>query len=247
VGAEDELPKVASASVRCAITSPPYWGAIRYPGTLGREDDPADYVEHLGEICRELKRILTRDGTLWLNIGDVYWGDSPHRDRSWSRRRDATWDRSLTRSRGGSRRSARRLRDLKPKDLVLIPFEIAKRLRADGWYVRADIIWRRVGTAPEPVRDRPSKSFEHIWLFAQARHYYAAFEAYPQWKSAVWDIPVQRRRGLTGTFPEELVRRCLLLGTEPGDTVLDPFAGTGTVGDVAAAHGRKVILIGDHA
>ena len=145
-------------------------------GELGLEPTPELYVEHVAEIFRELRRVLRSDGTVWLNLGDSYFGDSPVRVKpadAWSKR----WDPSQTRSRGGNRRSAAQTNGLKPKDLVGMPWAVAVALRADGWWLRSDIIWAKPNPMPESVTDRPAKAHEHVFLLTKSSKYFFDMDA----------------------------------------------------------------------
>ena len=167
------LRQLPDNAVNCCITSPPYWQQRDYgcAGQLGLEATPSEYVANLTEIFREVRRVLTRDGTLWLNLGDTYFGDSPVRKRA----ADAfsqQWDRSQTRSRGGRRRSAKSVEGLKKKDLVGIPWRVALALQQDGWYLRSDIIWAKSNVMPSSVKDRPTPAHEYLFLLTRSANYY---------------------------------------------------------------------------
>jgi len=167
------LPTLDTRSVRCVVTSPPYWGLRDYgcAGQLGLERTPEEYVVNLVAVFREARRVLADDGTLWLNLGDSYSGDgrggnpgdSPHI-------KQASNEGSL--GVRGVRRSPR-----KDKDLVGIPWMVAFALQADGWYLRSDIIWAKPNGMPESVTDRPSVSHEHVFLLSKSGTYYYDNEA----------------------------------------------------------------------
>jgi len=127
-----------------AVTSPPYYDQRDYcvEGQLGQEDTPDEYVDNLVAICREVRRTLRDDGTLWLNIGDGYCKKP---------------DKSL---------------GLKQKDLIGVPWMLALAMRKDGWYLRSDIIWQKENPMPESTKDRPSKSYEHFFLFSKSDKYF---------------------------------------------------------------------------
>ena len=164
-GANIELPTTRACS-RCG----------GWLGQLGLEPDPDLFVEHLASVFDEVRRVLRSDGTLWLNLGDTYHTDSPMRGSSrevFSRE----WDPSVTRSRGGNRRPASRFGDLKPKDLTGIPWRVAFELRRRGWWLRSDCIWAKRNPMPEPVRDRPTRSHEYVFLLSKSRHYFYDAEA----------------------------------------------------------------------
>lgn len=134
-------------------------------GQLGLEPTPDMYVAHLVEVFREVKRVLRRDGTLWLNLGDSYNGSGgAGGDYNPGGLRD-----------GQPRYPGRRVLGLKPKDLVGIPWAVAFALRADGWWLRSEIIWAKRAPMPESTKDRPTRAHEHVFLLSRsARYYYDA-------------------------------------------------------------------------
>jgi len=362
-------------------------GARRVDSQLGLEKTPGEYVARMVEVFREVKRILTDDGTLFLNIGDSYASsamdvqrvrtdrgqartcegqvpqvlsplrkegvvgdtqrsgkgevagvvsgecngaecadghaaqDSPvtggggtgrevpvlrrdgasvldagSRSERWPQRPE-TGEAPPDGASGGGRLPTGSLPDpllelqrgesdgglspygrLKPKDLVGIPWMLAFALRADGWYLRSDIIWAKPNPMPESVTDRPTKAHEYLFLLAKSQRYYydAAAIAEPgltlrerirpngigndenkaaplgfdnscgadgtRNRRTVWTIPTQPfAEAHFAVMPEALVEPCILAGSAPGDTVLDPFAGSGTVGVVALRYGRRFL------
>lgn len=263
----EELKKLEPESVHCCVTSPPYWGLRDYgiEGQIGLEKTPEEYIAKLVEVFREVWRVLKRNGTLWLNLGDCYAGNG------------------LV-SVG-----------LKSKDLIGIPWRMAFALRADGWYLRSDIIWAKPNPVPESVKDRPTRAHEYIFLLTKSECYYYNAEAIAEplakssierykravkckerfdptrhkhaegvqapmeiltrsaagvvargWrnKRSVWTVPTASFDGAHyATFPEELIEPCILAGCPPSGTVLDPFAGSGTTLAVAERLGRHSIGI----
>jgi DNA modification methylase len=155
-------------SVHCVVTSPPYWGLrdYRVDGQLGLERTPEEYVAKMVEGFREVRRVLRDDGTLFLNLGDSYYG-------SWgAQSRDAN-DPLALREGGNSRRVTNGPHpSLKPKDLCGIPWMVAFALRSDGWYLRQDIIWSKPNPMPESVRDRCTKAHEYIFLLSKGGRYW---------------------------------------------------------------------------
>lgn len=298
------------------------------PGQLGLEKTPEEYVQKLVEVFREVRRVLRPDGTLWLNLGDSYagsWGASGHRseiDGGESTQREKN---SEYFARGGYENhretppTAKQLAGIKPKDLVGIPWMVAFALRADGWWLRSDIIWSKPNPMPESVTDRPTKAHEYIFLLTKAPQYYYDAEAIKnppiesllrqlrdgydgeatkdyaavgaqnpsttksriienklrktdkqrghsrrhagfndRWDSmtkeeqcalgsnrkTVWTVATQPRKETHfATFPDEIPEICIKAGTKKGDTVLDPFAGSGTTAQVAKRLGREYITI----
>jgi DNA modification methylase len=328
------LREMPDESVRCCVTSPPYWGlrdygtakweggadgcdhkgmplasssssslagytsedvkmrtftmpqgqtcrkcgAARIDAQLGLEATPEEYVARMVEVFSEVRRVLTKDGTLWLNLGDSYAtgagkvGACPgggEQGARWAERAAATSPNRMP------------IPGLKPKDLVGIPWRVAFALHADGWYLRSDIIWAKPNPMPESVTDRPTKAHEYLFLLAKSERYFydadaieepalrpegpgnvnpTAFTVADPVKGRtaanlhhIGPSPTRNRRTVWtvasqpfaeahfATFPEAPVEPCILAGSAPGDLVLDPFSGSGTVGVVALRHGRRYL------
>ena len=170
----ESLRALPSESVRCCVTSPPYWGLRDYgfAGQIGLEPTPSEYVARLVEVFREVRRVLAGDGTLFLNLGDSYAATS----------KGSGGTASTTIARGtGQGSNAGSFYDarfdlgacrLKPKDLVGIPWRVAFALQADGWYLRSDIIWAKPNPMPESVTDRCTKAHEYIFMLSKSPRYY---------------------------------------------------------------------------
>lgn len=145
-----------------------------WKGSLGLEPTPGLYVEHLVEVFREVRRVLKKEGTLWLVLGDCFAG-------SWGNYGSTRTGGSETRRPG--RPAAAFVPPqavapgLKRKDLVGIPWQVAFALRGDGWYLRSDIVWNKPNAVPESARDRPTRAHEFVFLFAKSRRYYYDWEA----------------------------------------------------------------------
>lgn len=157
-------------SVNCCVTSPPYFGLRDYghEGQIGLEETPEQYVSKMVEVFREVKRVLKNDGTLWLNLGDSYAGSGKGKN-------DHREDKKMQGQNKGSLDPGNSFftTDLyKPKDLIGIPWMVAFALRADGWYLRQDIIWHKPNPMPESVTDRCTKSHEYIFLLSKSQKYY---------------------------------------------------------------------------
>jgi len=163
------LKTMPDQSINTCVTSPPYWGLRDYgvDGQLGLEPTPEEYVANLVEVFREVKRVLRNDGTLWLNLGDSYAGNCSQASNNGRAGFGNPRERLVNRKGKG----------LKPKDLVGIPWMVAFALRADGWYLRSDIIWHKPNAMPESVKDRPTKAHEYIFLLSKSQHYYYDHEA----------------------------------------------------------------------
>lgn len=186
--ARDVLRGLPAESIHCCVTSPPYWGLRDYgdESQLGLEATPDEYVAHLVEVFREIRRVLRRDGTVWLNLGDSYSqggyaGDDAPANAAREEQGTGTygtfkWSPRVHERQGREKRQ-RKASDigLKPKDMVGIPWKVAFALQADGWYLRADIIWSKPNPMPESVSDRPTKAHEYLFLLSKsARYFYDA-------------------------------------------------------------------------
>lgn len=325
------LDTIEPGSVQTVVTSPPYWGLRDYgvDGQIGLEETPEAYVEKLVAVFAGVRRVLRDDGTLWLNLGDSYagyWGDkTAKRERRRSSADTNGWTNGFNMNARPDFHAAFDTSRIKAKDLVGIPWMVAFALRADGWYLRSDIIWAKPNPMPESVTDRPTRSHEYVFLLTKSPRYYydakaiaepastamlkeveqgyegsgikdyeaagvqnpssvktriienarrrlgakgasmpedvrasasARFGRGAGWrndpttrpltrnKRSVWTVPPQPFKGAHfATFPEKLVEPCILAGSRPGDTVLDPFCGSGRTGIVALKHGRDFLGI----
>lgn len=162
-------------SVQMCVTSPPYFGLRDYghAGQIGLEQTPNAYVAKLVDVFREVKRVLRDDGTLWLNLGDSYNAAG----RTGHGTREGFKQETNRASADGSDQCRPSVDDLKPKDLLGIPWRVAFALQADGWYLRQDIIWHKPNPMPESVRDRCTKAHEYIFLLSKSERYYYDSEA----------------------------------------------------------------------
>lgn len=187
------LAQMPKKSVHCVVTSPPYWALREYGtnpsvwggqadcshqfasehgqtctlcgawrGELGLEPTPTLYVEHMVEVFQAVRRVLRDDGTVWLNIGDSYNSNQGNGF-------DTNGD-------GGDRKAVAATKPIrwgKPKDMAMIPARVAIALAEDGWYLRSDIVWHKANPMPQSVTDRPTSSYEHVYLLAKrARYFY---------------------------------------------------------------------------
>ena len=169
----DCLRSLPDACVQCVVTSPPYWGLRDYgvEGQIGLEPTPEAYVEKMVEVFREVKRVLRDDGTLWLNLGDSYAGSGKAGNNPEYQKRHTQFGKIEIKERMGKPTPSKKI-GLKPKDLVGIPWMVAFALRADGWYLRSDIIWSKPNPLPESVTDRPTKSHEYVFLLSKSSRYF---------------------------------------------------------------------------
>lgn len=254
---------------------------------IGLEPTPDEYVAALVSVFRAVHRVLKDDGTCWINLGDSFCSQGgPQVVQTKSTNRSGGSD---TQNAGKSRSACN---GLKPKDLIGTPWMVAFALRADGWYLRSDIIWAKPNPMPESVTDRPTKAHEYLFLLSKSPKYYydaaairepncspqqlthnqkyakpyaiyderAADTGQPgnvnnvgihsrgamegRNKRSVWTVATQPcSEAHFATFPQKLIEPCILAGSAEGDTVLDPFFGSGTTGLVARQLGRKCIGI----
>jgi DNA modification methylase len=195
-GALEMLPYLPDGCVQTIVTSPPYfslrdygiepspWSEVRYApmaglpevvvpamdACLGLEPTIEAFVGHLVLVWRELRRVLRDDGCCWLNLGDSYANDG-----KWGGSTGGLHNPALHGDTGIGRR--RTTTGLKPKDLMMIPARVALALQADGWFLRSDVIWAKKAPMPESVRDRPTRSHEHVFLLTKAARYFYDGEA----------------------------------------------------------------------
>ncbi|MGH2595806.1 MAG: DNA-methyltransferase [Actinomycetota bacterium] len=333
------LAAIEPESAQTVVTSPPYWGLRDYgvDGRLGLEPTPDLYVERMVETFRAVRRVLRRDGTVWLNLGDCYAasrsGDIGENSGLSGSRRVMHESRRAQESAGRqNRRWTFEPWGLKPKDLVGIPWRVALALQAEGWWLRSDIVWAKPNAMPESVTDRPTRAHEYLFLLARSERYYydaaAVREPFTSSESdlrkmieqrdrigghapedprarangqtrlgrkrsvgepeaaaaeirrrrsgnkerrlgvptgtnttrgtsipweddgggrnmrSVWNVATEPYPGAHfATFPKALVVPCVKAGSRPGDTVLDPFCGSGTTGLVSLRLGRSFVGI----
>jgi site-specific DNA-methyltransferase (adenine-specific) len=278
-------------SVQTCVTSPPYFGLRDYgnDGQIGLEPTPDEFVGKLVEVFREVRRVLRDDGTLWLNLGDSYASmnrsgrkESPGVGAKQEIKPIQT---SVKWNAGDGSKFQWRIpafdTEIKPKDLMGIPWRVAFALQADGWYLRQDIIWHKPNPMPESVTDRCTKAHEYIFLLSKSEKYFFDNEAIKEDaksksegirfggdkygdsddpkhatksgnvsseytkanKRSVWTVTTKPFSGAHfATFPPDLIEPCILAGSALGDTVLDPFGGSGTTAMVANQLGRNAVL-----
>src|SRR5574341_547488 len=240
------LGKLPSQSVQCVVTSPPYWGLRDYgiEGQIGLEETLHQFINRLVAVFSEVKSVLRDDGILWLNIGDGYTSgnrgyrapDKKNPARAMAVRPDTP-------------------EGLKPKDLMGILWRLAFALQDDGWYLRSDIVWHKPNAMPESVKDRPTRAHEYLFMLTKSEQYSYNSDAIKEKTSvgdyrnrrSVWSINTQPTSWAHfATFPSALIEPCILASTRPGEYVLDPFFGSGTVGVACDALNRKYVGIELH-
>ena len=232
-------------SAKVCVTSPPYYGLRNYGGEdsqIGLEESPEEYIRNLVEVFREVRNQLTDDGTLWVNIGDSYYNYRPGKGQALSKQSVSKTNQDLPEK---CARRGNKLEGLKEKDLIGIPWMFAFAMRTDGWYLRQDIIWNKPNPMPESVRDRCTKAHEYIFLFSKNQNYHFDVDVIKEptrRKRSVWNVTKKPYKGAHfAVFPPELIEPCILAGSEKGDTILDPFMGSGTTAMVAKKLDRHYI------
>lgn len=191
------LRELPDESVNCCVTSPPYYGLRDYgePGQYGLEETPAAYVEQMRQVFAEVRRVLTADGTLWLNLGDSYAAAEGQGNRG-----------AQSRLQGGGRPSFRRdgatvaaprrsAVGMPPKNLLGIPWRVAFALQDDGWILRNHIAWHKPNAMPESVKDRLSSRHESLFLLAKSDRYWFDLDAIREPHTME-----QRRRSVTHNY-----------------------------------------------
>lgn len=305
----EKLREIESESIQCCVTSPPYWGLRDYghDGQIGLEKTPEEYIAKLVNVFEEVRRVLRKDGTLWLNLGDSYVSGKGR----YSSNKQTISGHYRDEPMNGKRPDQKNHEYLKDKDLAMIPARTAIELQRVGWWLRSEIVWHKPNPMPESVQDRPTKSHEMIYLLSKSPTYYYDAEAiyepaaydgrkdtmfkggvkyegfqeqtmlsrgHERWpkkmknlqpdgqqpntmhkrraeglpdkeyparnKRDVWTMNTENFDGAHfATFPTELPKTCILAGSKKGDTVLDPFFGSGTTGEMAMRLGRHFIGI----
>lgn len=239
------IPALRAESVQCCVTSPPYWGLRDYdhPNQIGSEQSPDEYVANLVEVFQQVRRVLRKDGTVWLNVGDGY------------ARNGGTGGHGPNAIVGNTRKLIQKRNckvpdvwGLKDRDLMGLPWRVAFAMQNDGWYLRSRITWVKKTAMPESVKNRPTSATEEVFLFTRSPTYFYDPNGFREASGAnlrnFWILgPESNGNGHPAAYPRELARRCILLGSKPGDVILDPFGGSGTTGVAATELDRKSILI----
>jgi DNA modification methylase len=191
------LSQLPDESVHCVVTSPPYWGLRDYGvlGQLGLEPTLGEHIDAMVRVFREVRRVLRKDGTLWLNYGDSYAASANGRsaadtkalgndDRTFRDKPFSTVGPISRVGKSGNKGNAgadcigrNSDQTLKPKDLCGVPWRVAFALQAGGWWLRQDIIWSKPNPMPESIKDRCTKAHEYLFLLAKSERYYFDAEA----------------------------------------------------------------------
>lgn len=183
----DGLKAMPDKSVHCVVTSPPYYALRDYgiKGQIGLEDTPEEFIRVMVDIFNEVRMVLVDGGTLWINMGDSYWGgkgksgqsySSEYQNERYSAGRSYNGAQHQIAGAKQTRPTDKKHPVYKPKDLCGMPWKLAFALQEAGWYLRQDIIWSKPNPMPESVADRCTKSHEYIFLLSKSPKYY--FDAF---------------------------------------------------------------------
>ncbi len=266
-----ELKKLPDECINCCMTSPPYWALRDYgvKGQLGLEKDFNEYINKLCNIFDEVKRVLRKDGTCWVNMGDTYGGTGDKGDLKDPKNKEG---------RNGQKKALNK--SATAKSLCMIPERFAIEMINRGWILRNKIIWYKRNAMPCPVKDRFTVDYEMLFFFTKSKKYWfeTQYESVKtetisrnkyglipkkrvgacgtdrkagsfmsnkgRNKRAVWDIPLKGfREAHFATYPESLCEIPIKSGCPIGGIVLDPFFGSGTTGVVALKQKKKFIGI----
>lgn len=210
----DVLQRLPDESVHCVVTSPPYWQLRNYEvdGQIGLEPTINEFIDTLVKLFREIKRVLHKSGTLWVNMGDSY--NSAQTRGTWGNQsKHGYLDHGASRS---------TIKNLHSKNLVGQPWRLAFALQDDGWILRSDIIWHKTNPMPSSVTDRPTPAHEYLFLFSKSSKYFYDHLAIREVgehcesrnKRTVWSIPTEAFADAHfATYPTRLVTPCILAGT----------------------------------
>lgn len=249
----DSMRRMSDQSVNCCVTSPPYFGLRDYgvDGQIGLEQTAPEYVKNMVSVFREVHRVLRDDGVVFVNIGDTYAG---FKDGKFPPQSQSNGNQRGLPVSGAPHRNKKLLEldGFKNKELMGIPWMFAFAMRDAGWYLRQEIIWAKPNYTPEKVRDRFVRSHEHMFLFTKQDKYWFDGDAVripdangsSKLRNDVWTVGTSKYKGAHfATFPTELIEPCVLSGCPVGGVVIDPFAGSGTTGEVAMKNGRDSVMI----
>jgi len=232
--------KIRDNSVDLIITSPPYSGCRQYGDeTLGREENPLKYVKNLSDFFNEqnCKRILKQTGSMYIVIGDVYFGTkgfSRNKDK-YSRKTDSHYkDHKIVKEDG---------KYLQHKQLLLLPERLAIKLQEQGWILRNKIIWEKPNPIPSFSKDRRLPVYETVLFFSKSKKYYFDYKTAKKLENHrdVIKCGIENFGKHQASYPEKLINPFVLTSSKENDIILDPFMGSGTTAYVAKKNKRNYI------
>jgi len=234
------LKDIPEDSINLVITSPPYFGCRVYGDeTLGREENPLDYVSNLFEFMTEIKRVLHPNGSFYLNLGDVYFGTKgfSRNEGKFKRKTDGHYKEHKIAKEDG--------KYLQYKQLLLLPSRLAIKMQDDGWLLRNQVIWNKVNPLPSYSKDRRLPVYEYFFHFAKSKKYFFDYNKAKDMghHRDIISHGIEAFGDHHATFPESLVEPFILTTSRENDIVLDPFCGAGTVPVVCKKNKRHYIGI----
>jgi site-specific DNA-methyltransferase (cytosine-N4-specific) len=217
------------------ITSPPYFGLRKYGDNeqeIGTEN-LEEYIDSLCDVFDNVREHLTDDATLWVNIGDSYNGSG---GAGSDYKKGGIKD-------GRNKYGSRNVKGLAKKNLIGVGWAFAQEMQSRGWILRSEIIWHKTKAYPQPENyiKRPIPNHERILMFSKSQKY--KYTAGEESTFTVWSFPPVSKTSHEAPFPLDLPMRCLLLATDMGDWVIDPFGGSGTTAVACEIAGRNSTMV----
>ncbi len=230
--------EIPNDSINLIITSPPYFLCRLYGNeTIGREENPLDYIQNLLSFTKEFKRILHKEGSFYLNIGDVYFGTKgfSRNKGKYSRKTDVHYlEHKIAKPDG---------KYLQYKQLLMIPERVAIGMQEQGWILRNKIIWEKPNPVPSYSKDRRYPVYEHIFHFVKSRKYYFDLQKAKELNHHrdIIRNGIEPFKEHQASFPLSLIKPLISITSKEGDIVFDPFLGSGTTAVASILQNRKFI------
>jgi len=224
--------------INLIITSPPYFGCRVYGNeTLGREESPIDYINNLLKYTIEFKRVLHKEGSFYLNIGDIYFGTKgfSRNKGSYARKTDKNYfEHKIVKPDG---------KYLQYKQLLMLPERIAIGMQSQGWILRNKIIWEKPNPVPSYSPDRRYPVYEHIFHFVKSRKYFFDLEIAKKLNNHrdIYRNSIEPFKEHQASFPTSLIKPLIITTSKEDDIVFDPFMGSGTTAVAAIETKRNYI------
>jgi len=225
-------------SINLIITSPPYFGCRVYGNeTLGREENPIDYINNLLKYTIEFKRILHKEGSFYLNIGDIYFGTKgfSRNKGNYARKTDKHYfEHKIVKPDG---------KYLQYKQLLMLPERIAIGMQEQGWILRNKIIWEKPNPVPSYSPDRRYPVYEHIFHFVKSRKYFFDLGIAKKLSNHrdIYRNGIEPFKEHQASFPVSLIKPLILTTSKKNDIIFDPFMGSGTTAVASIETNRRYI------